>query len=85
MHRSLRSRWLKAQELYRTGCVQRWGVAYRVRSSRGGWYYVRVYLDAEGHLDSAQCNCPDWGTVTYRGVPVCKHTLAAALALYDHA
>jgi len=82
MHRSLRNRWLKAQALVHTSGVQCWGVGYRVRSSRGGWYYVRVYID-QGKLAGAQCNCVDYGTIYYRGVPVCKHCLATALYVHQ--
>lgn len=60
--------------------IEPYGVGYRVRSSRGGWYYARVIL-TKGKLTHAQCNCPSFGEAKYNGVPVCKHTLAICFAL----
>ena len=81
MDRYLKRRWAKAQA-YAQDDVQRWGAGYRVRSSKGGWYSVRVQLSTERKLVSAQCACPDHGQCTYNGVPVCKHTLAVANRLH---
>jgi len=62
------------------GAIEVYGVGYRVRSSRGGWYYARVIL-TDGKLTHAQCNCPDFGVCKYNGVPICKDTLGICFAL----
>jgi len=81
MDKYLQRRFDKAKALAATPrAIETYGVGYRVRSTRGGWYYVRVTL-TQGKLTYAQCNCPDFGQCTHRGVPVCKHVLAVGLQL----
>ena len=46
-------------------------ITARVRGNQD--YYVGIHLDAEGHIDDAQCTCPAFDK--YSGY--CKHIIAA--------
>ena len=86
MDKYLKRKWARAQ-LYTPSQVvylskARGGYWYAVQSSRGGWYRVWVKFDEQGKLVNAWCECPDHGDSTLRGVAVCKHALAAALAVW---
>ena len=78
MPKALARRWAKAQQYKEKELVRKGAGLWVVPSTHGGSYRVTVHLNVEMRLDRAYCTCEDYGTVTYNGVPVCKHVLAAA-------
>ena len=70
----------RGQDYYRRGCVEsidhdEGHVTAEVSGSEDEPYLVDIDFDEDGNVADWDCDCPyDWG-------PVCKHTVAALLAL----
>ena len=80
MDKYIARRWDRAKAYTQGQVVQLDDGSYwSVQSLREDWHTVSVRF-TDSKLSYAHCGCADHGECQLHGVPVCKHTLAAAIA-----